>query len=60
MGVGFCVMVDSQDVDAALALVTAAGGSAQVIGQVVADPGRRVHLDQYHLVGEGGQFLFRS
>ena len=60
MGVGFCVVVDSEDVDSALAVIAAAGGSAQAIGEVVEGPQRRVYLDQHGLVGQSGQFVRQS
>ena len=57
MGVGFCVVVGQQDVDAALSASAGAGGAAQVIGRVVAWPKRRVLIEQFGLVGEGGRFV---
>ena len=60
MGVGFCVVVDSQEVDSALTVIAAAGGSAQAIGEVVEDSQRRVYLDQHGLVGQSGHFVRQS
>ena len=56
MGVGFCAVVPAGDVDTAMAAVAAAGGSAQPIGEVVSDEGRRVWLAEHGLVGEEGRF----
>ena len=59
MGVGFCVVVGPQDVDAALSAIAGAGSSAQRIGHAVAGPERRVYVEQFGLVGEGDTFVER-
>jgi phosphoribosylformylglycinamidine cyclo-ligase len=56
MGVGFCVVVSSDQVDAALAAIRGTGGVAQPIGHAVSDPERRVTVQQHGLVGSGGKF----
>ena len=56
MGVGFCVLLPEADADAAAALLTAHGRHAAVIGHVVADPEKAVHLPQRKLVGRGKRF----
>ena len=60
MGVGFCVVVAAQDVDAALTAIAGAGGVAQAIGEVVPGPERRVFIEQFGLVGEGNAFVERG
>ena len=57
MGIGFCVVVSSQDVDAALSAIASVGGVAQPIGHVTPGPRRRVIVEQYGLVGEGDGFV---
>ncbi|MCE2469610.1 MAG: phosphoribosylformylglycinamidine cyclo-ligase [Dehalococcoidia bacterium] len=58
MGVGFCAVAPREAADDALAALRSAGGEAQVIGVVVDGP-RRVEVEPYHLVGEGGRFAER-
>ncbi len=59
MGVGFCAVVPREAADDALAAVRGAGGEAQIIGAVVEGP-RRVEVEPYHLVGQGGRFVDRG
>jgi phosphoribosylformylglycinamidine cyclo-ligase len=56
MGVGFCVLVAQDQADAALGAIRGVGGVAQLIGNVVSDPERRVTVQQHGLVGSGGAF----
>ena len=57
MGVGFCVVVAPQEVDAALAAIRSAGGAAEPIGHAVDDAERRVVIEPHGLVGRDGRFL---
>ncbi len=57
MGVGFCVVVAPQEVDAALAVIGSAGGAAVPIGHAVDDAERRVVIEPHGLVGRNGRFL---
>jgi len=58
MGIGFCVIVpaDASVVGQVEAAARAHGFDAQVIGQVIEDPAKRVLLPQHDLVGEGDTF----
>jgi phosphoribosylformylglycinamidine cyclo-ligase len=58
MGIGFCVIVpaDTSVVGQVEAAARAHGFDAQVIGQVIEDPAKRVFLPQHDLVGEGDTF----
>ena len=58
MGIGFCVIVpaDASVVGQVEAAARAHGFDAQVIGQVIEDPAKRVFLPQHDLVGEGDAF----
>jgi phosphoribosylformylglycinamidine cyclo-ligase len=56
MGIGFCVVVAPDQMDAAQAAIAAAGGESSVIGQVSAQTGRRVELVAQRLVGQDGRF----
>ena len=55
MGIGFCIVVASKDVDHALEAVRGVGGEATVAGEVVPGP-KRVELPTVGLVGRGGVF----
>jgi phosphoribosylformylglycinamidine cyclo-ligase len=59
MGVGFCVLVSPDQVDAALTAIRGVGGVAQPIGHVISDPERQVTIQQHGLVGSGGTFRRR-
>ena len=55
MGIGFCLVVDAKDADAALAsLRTAGAGDARVIGRVVDEGTGEIRLPQQRLVGRRG------
>jgi phosphoribosylformylglycinamidine cyclo-ligase len=56
MGIGFCVIVAEEDVDAALAILARHHRAASVIGHAIADPAKAVHLPQHKLVGSGKRF----
>ena len=56
MGVGFCVLVSERDAGAALSILHRHGRRAQVIGRVVEDDGKGVHLPRERLVGHGKAF----
>jgi phosphoribosylformylglycinamidine cyclo-ligase len=56
MGVGFCVLTRAEAADAALALLAGHGRRARIIGRVIADANRGVHLPREGLVGYGKRF----
>lgn len=56
MGVGFCVIVPPDASARVIEIARAHGVAAQVIGEVVEDEAKRVHLPQHGLVGEADQF----
>ena len=56
MGVGFCVVVSAQDVDAAVRAVKSVGGAVQPIGDVAKSRTKRVVIEPYRLVGQDGRF----
>jgi phosphoribosylformylglycinamidine cyclo-ligase len=56
MGVGFCVLVAAAAADAALAVLARHGRPARVVGHVVADREKTVHLPREGLVGRGKRF----
>jgi len=51
MGVGFCVVLDAKDSGRALAILEEQGIEAQVIGETVADPEKRVRIPARRLLG---------
>ena len=53
---GFCVLVSERDAGAALSILHRHGRRAQVIGRVVEDDGKGVHLPRERLVGHGKAF----
>ena len=56
MGVGFCVLAADQDVGPVLAILQRHGRRAQVIGRVIEDDSKGVHLPGERLVGHGKHF----
>jgi phosphoribosylformylglycinamidine cyclo-ligase len=56
MGVGFCVLVSEGDADAALSILRRHGRRAQVIGRVIEDENKGVHLPRERLTGYGKAF----
>ncbi|MBI3447335.1 MAG: phosphoribosylformylglycinamidine cyclo-ligase [Acidobacteria bacterium] len=58
MGVGFCVILpnDGAVLSRAAAVCRAHGVESLVIGEVTADPARRVHIEPRKIVGEGDSF----
>jgi phosphoribosylformylglycinamidine cyclo-ligase len=56
MGVGFCVLVAERGRDAALATLQRHGRRAQVIGRVIEDDSKGVHLPGQRLTGHGKEF----
>jgi len=56
MGVGFCVLADRTDAAAILAILDRRGRRARVVGHVVEDDSKGVHLPRQGLVGHGKQF----
>jgi phosphoribosylformylglycinamidine cyclo-ligase len=56
MGIGFCVVVSPEEVDATLAILARHGRRASVIGHAVADPTKSVQLPREKLIGTGKKF----
>jgi phosphoribosylformylglycinamidine cyclo-ligase len=56
MGVGFCVLVAERDRDATLSILQRHGRRAQVIGRVIEDDSKGVHLPRQKLTGHGKEF----
>ena len=56
MGVGFCVLVSEKDADPALAILERHGRRARVIGRVIKDERKGVHLPSARLIGHGKSF----
>lgn len=56
MGIGLCVVVPEDSVEATLSAVSGVGEEGLVIGTVVDGPDRRVELPQVGLVGRGDAF----
>lgn len=56
MGIGFCLVVAPEDVDAVRSTVHEYGTESHVIGHIVADSKREVRIPQCKLVGSGGKF----
>jgi phosphoribosylformylglycinamidine cyclo-ligase len=56
MGVGFCVVAQERDCAQILPMLQHHGRGAQVIGHVVADQSKSVHLVAQKLVGQGKRF----
>jgi phosphoribosylformylglycinamidine cyclo-ligase len=56
MGIGFCVLVAEKDRDATLSILQGHGRRAQVIGRVIEDDSKGVHLPGERLVGHGKEF----
>ncbi len=56
MGVGFCVLAAERDCAPILAILQRHGRAARVIGHVIADDAKGVHLPRQHLVGHGKRF----
>jgi phosphoribosylformylglycinamidine cyclo-ligase len=56
MGVGFCVLAAEDDADPVLSILQRHGRRARVIGRVIEDEGKGVHLPRERLVGHGKAF----
>ena len=56
MGVGFCVLAAEHDVDPVLSILQRHGRRARVIGRVIEDEKKGVHLPREQLVGHGKMF----
>jgi phosphoribosylformylglycinamidine cyclo-ligase len=56
MGVGFCVLAAEQDVGAILAILERHRRCARVIGRVIEDDSKGVHLTAENLIGLGKRF----
>ncbi len=56
MGIGFCVVVGEEDLQAAVDALKGAGEDATRIGTVTADPGRTVTIPAVGLTGKGDTF----
>ncbi|MEE8104803.1 MAG: phosphoribosylformylglycinamidine cyclo-ligase [Planctomycetota bacterium] len=60
MGIGFCVVVAPQHVEAAQTVLQTAGSESTVIGRAVAEPPETVQLPQHGLTGTGTAFQASS
>ena len=56
MGIGFCVLAAETDRDPVLSILKSRGRRAQVIGRVIADDSKGVHLPRQKLAGHGKAF----
>ena len=56
MGIGFCVLAAEPDAAAILAILRRHGRNSQIIGRVIEDDTRRVHLPGERLIGHGKHF----
>jgi Phosphoribosylaminoimidazole (AIR) synthetase len=56
MGIGFCIVCPSASADILLDELQAYGETASVIGTVTGDPGGKVIIERYGLVGSGESF----
>jgi phosphoribosylformylglycinamidine cyclo-ligase len=56
MGIGFCVLAAEADCPQILAILARHGRRARVVGHVVADTEKRVHLPRQGLSGRGKRF----
>ncbi|MGH7114210.1 MAG: phosphoribosylformylglycinamidine cyclo-ligase, partial [Stellaceae bacterium] len=56
MGVGFCVLAAERDAGAILEILARRGRRAQVIGRIIDDDAKHVHLPHKGLVGTGKRF----
>jgi phosphoribosylformylglycinamidine cyclo-ligase len=56
MGIGFCYVVDAAAVDLTLSILSKHGREAQLIGQAVADPEKKVRIPERGLVGRHKSF----
>jgi phosphoribosylformylglycinamidine cyclo-ligase len=56
MGVGFCVLAAEQDAGAILAILERHRRRARVIGRVIEDDSKGVHLPAENLIGHGKRF----
>jgi phosphoribosylformylglycinamidine cyclo-ligase len=56
MGIGFCVLVAARDRDAVLAILQRHRRRAQVVGRIIDDDSKGVHLPRHRLIGHGKEF----
>jgi phosphoribosylformylglycinamidine cyclo-ligase len=56
MGVGFCVLVSDKDAATTLSILQRHGRRAQIIGRVIEDEDKGVHLPRERLTGHGKAF----
>jgi phosphoribosylformylglycinamidine cyclo-ligase len=56
MGVGFCILVSEKDAAATLSILQRHGRRAQIIGRVIEDKDKGVHLSRERLTGHGKTF----
>lgn len=57
MGIGFCLVVPSEEVDRATAVLEQSGTPARILGYAVTDPERTIRVHPRRLVGRNGSFL---
>jgi phosphoribosylformylglycinamidine cyclo-ligase len=56
MGVGFCILVSEQDAATTLSILQRHGRRAQIIGRIIEDENKGVHLPRESLIGHGKAF----
>ena len=56
MGVGFCILVSEKDAATTLSILQRHGRRAQIIGRVIEDEDKGVHLPRESLTGHGKAF----
>ena len=56
MGIGFCVLVAAAEADSTRVILQRHGRRARVIGRVIEDDSKRVHLPHQRLEGHGKKF----
>jgi phosphoribosylformylglycinamidine cyclo-ligase len=56
MGIGFCIVAATADVDRVIEIVGSHGKRAYQLGHTVHDPERRVRIEPFALVGRGKSF----
>lgn len=60
MGIGFCVIVDSKDVDNTIKLINNQGKKAHVIGYATNDKTKTVKIPKYNLTGTNKHFNYEG
>lgn len=56
MGIGFCLVCAREDVDEVIMDIISNGHKSIILGNVVSEPGKKIYLEPYQLVGTGETF----